>query len=58
MSWSTREDLQRRPSADRQNPSMEYIAGPIEIRCGADGVFGQDTLLRLAQCHARLPAEG
>jgi hypothetical protein len=40
------EDLQRRPPADRQNPSMEYIAGAIEVRCWADGVFGQDSILK------------
>ena len=34
--------MQKKPSTDNQNPSMEYIAGPIEVRCRADGVFGQD----------------
>jgi len=34
--------MQKKPSADNQDPSMEYIAGPIEVCCRADGVFGQD----------------
>jgi hypothetical protein len=34
--------MQKKPSADNQNPSTEYIAGPIEVRCQVDGVFGQD----------------
>ena len=41
---STREDMQNRPSMDSQEPSMEHIAGPIEVCCRADGVFGQDSV--------------
>jgi len=29
-------------STDDQNPSKEFSAGPIEVHCRADGVFGQD----------------
>ena len=38
----TKEDMQKGPSTDNQNASMEYIAGRIEVYCLADGVFGQD----------------
>jgi hypothetical protein len=33
--------MQKGPSTDNQNPSMKYIAGPIEVYYRADGVFGQ-----------------
>jgi hypothetical protein len=33
----TKEDMQKGPSTDNQNPSTEYIAGPIEVRWRADG---------------------
>jgi len=42
MNRPTKEDMQKRLSTDCQNPSMEHIAGPIEVNCRADGVFGQD----------------
>jgi aspartate aminotransferase-like enzyme len=35
--------MQKKPSTDNQHPSMEYIAGPIEVHWRADGVFGQDS---------------
>jgi hypothetical protein len=35
--------MQKGPSTDNQIPSMEYIAGPIEVCYRADGVFGQDS---------------
>ena len=34
--------MQKKPSADNQNRSVEYIVGPIEVYCRADGGFGQD----------------
>jgi len=46
--------MRRRPSTDNQNPSMEYIGGPIEVRCRADGVFGQETHRALER---RTPAD-
>jgi hypothetical protein len=42
MNRSTKQDMQRMPWTDNHNPSMEHIAGPIEVRCRADGVFGRD----------------
>jgi len=41
ISWSTKEDVQNRPPTDNQTPSMECIAGPIEVYWRADGVLGQ-----------------
>jgi len=38
--------MQKRPSTDSQKLPMEYIAGPIEAYCQADGVFGQDSSAR------------
>jgi len=43
IDWSTKEDMQKRPSTDNQKPSTDYIAGPSEVYCRADEVFGQDT---------------
>jgi len=39
---STKEDMQKWPSTHNQNPSMEYIAGAIKVRCRSDDVFGQN----------------
>ena len=47
ISWSTKEDMENGPSTDNQDPSMEYIAGPIEVCYQADGFFGQDRPPRL-----------
>ena len=49
MNRSTKEDMQKRPSTDNQNLPMEYIAGPIEAYCQADGVFGQDRYVAFRQ---------
>ena len=61
----TKEDMQKGPSTDNQNSSMEYIAGPIEVHCRADGVFGQDngvngesesradSVVTTAMCHCK-----
>jgi hypothetical protein len=39
--------MQEEPSVDTQNPSLEYIAGPIEVHSWADGVFGDDTAAKV-----------